>query len=134
MAGVPLSAKNAKARVNGQVMYAQKWSVKPKTTPLDTTNFEDGGFEDEIAGLSGCAIDFEGWWDSAGNPFDAPLDVQDGNVISVQLYVADVGSPSWLFNEALVTDVEQVADVKDRLTLRFTARAKGEFFYPDGNV
>lgn len=134
-AGTPLSAKNCKARFNNQILFCQKWTVKPKSTPLDVSNFEGGGFEDVIGGLRGLEVDFEGWWDGGANMFDAPLDVQDGvTLVNIKLYTNDTGSPYWNIPIALVTSVEQPADVHDRIMYRFSMKCKGGFVYPQGSA
>ena len=37
-AGTPLSAKNAKVRINGAVLFNTKWTATPESAMLDTSN------------------------------------------------------------------------------------------------
>lgn len=131
--GVPLSAKNAQVRINGVVQFAQQWTATPEAAYLDTSNFEGQGFEDQIAGLRKLDIHIEGWSNvgntTGGNPYDTPLNLQDGQVISIQLFTNLVGSPSWLCT-ALVKGTPMKADVHGRIDYTFDCKAKGSFISP----
>lgn len=131
----PLSAKNSKARINGNILYNVNWTVTPESDLLDTSNKEGMGYKDYIAGLSGIKVHFEGWWDGGADMYDAPLSVFDGAILqNILLYVDDIGSPAWQLPLAIVGPVPMMADVKDLIKYTFDCNGKGVFIYPTGNV
>jgi predicted secreted protein len=129
MAGVPLSAKNCKVRINNAVLFNSKWTATPETALLDTSNMEGGGFEDQIGGLRKLQIEIEGWWDSAANMFDAPLSLQDGQNVTFICYTNDIGSPNWS-GTAIVARAPMTADVHDLVKYALSLKAKGSFNLP----
>jgi hypothetical protein len=134
-AGTPLSAKNCKVRINGAVLFNSKWTATPETAMLDTSNMEGGGFEDQIGGLRKLEIHIEGWWDAGANPYDAPLNLQDGQVVeNVTLFTNDLGSPAWFCEFAQVKGMPMTADVKDLIKYTVDMKAKGEFLSPTGDA
>jgi hypothetical protein len=132
-AGTPLSAKNCKVRINSAVLYNAKWTATPETAYLDTSNMEGAGYEDQIGGLSKLDVHIEGWWDAGANPYDGPLDLQDGEVVDFVLYTNDLGSPNWS-GTALVKGMPMTSDVKDAIKYTLDMKAKGEFLYPEGDA
>jgi hypothetical protein len=132
-AGTPLSAKNAKVRINGAVLFNTKWTATPESAMLDTSNMEGGGYEDQIAGLSKLDIHIEGWWDAGANPYDEPLNLQNGETVEFVLYTSDIGSPFWA-GTALVKGMPMTADVKDLVKYTIDMKAKGAFDVPEGDV
>src|ERR1700721_1701916 len=120
MPGVPLSAKNAKVRINtSNILYAVKWTVTPEANLLDVSNFEGGGFEDQIAGLLKLSYTVEGWWDATGNITAAPLNIAAGFILSnVFLYTNDVTGPYWNMASSIIGPV-QVSAAGHRL-LKYT--------------
>jgi hypothetical protein len=132
-AGTPLSAKNCKVRINNTILYNSKWTATPETAMLDTSNMEGMGFEDEIGGLRKLDVHVEGWWDAGANPYDAPLNLQDGQVVNFVLFTNDLGSPSWS-GSALVKGMPMTADVKDLIKYTLDMKAKGQFNTPTGSA
>jgi hypothetical protein len=134
-AGTPYSAKNAKVRVNGQVLYAAEWEVTPETNWLDTSNFEGAGFETQVAGLRKCEVTIRGWWDGGRNMHDTPLSIQDGTELAnVRCHIADTTSPYWSFPLLDVVGVPVTAQVAEKVMYEFRGKAQGSFTYPTGNV
>jgi hypothetical protein len=132
-AGTPLSAKNCKVRINNTVLYNSSWTATPETAMLDTSNMEGGGFEDQIGGLRKLEVHIEGWWDAGANPYDPPLNLTDGQVVSFILYTNDVNSPNWS-GTALVKGMPMKAEVKDLIKYTVDMKAKGYFHTPTGNA
>jgi hypothetical protein len=135
-AGTPLAAYNARVRLATNVVcYATKWSVRPLVEEHDTSNFEGNQFANRIAGLKDIEYTVEGWWDSGANNFDAPLSIQVGVTLSnVFLYVSGTTGPAWSIPSSLITDTPHNADVHGLITFSFTAKGKGAYVYPTGNV
>jgi hypothetical protein len=132
-AGTPLSAQACKVRINGSVLFNSKWTATPETAMLDTSNMEGGGFEDQIGGLRKLEVHVEGWWDAGANPYDSPLNLKDGQVVSFILYTADIGSPAWS-GTGLVKGMPMTADVKDLIKYTVDLKAKGAFNTPTGDA
>lgn len=135
-AGTPYSAKNAKARVNGNVLFNVNWTVTPESDLLDTSNKEGGGKKDYIAGLSGVKVHVEGWFDVGANMYDSPLSIFDGAELNnVFLYLgADTSGPGWFFPKIIVGPAPMMADVHDLIKYTFDANGKGTWSYPSGNL
>lgn len=134
-AGTPISGKSAKVRVNNTAHYAEEWDVEPEADLLDANSFEGGGYKDYIAGLFGAGFTVRGWYDAGANPFDAPMNIQIGTVLTnVKIYVNDTTGPFWNFPKAIVATTPHKANVKGRVELSFTAKGKGTFSYPTGNA
>jgi hypothetical protein len=132
-AGTPLSAKDCKVRINSSVLFNSKWTATPESAYLDTSNMEGGGFEDQIPGLRKLDVHIEGWWDAGANPYDSPLNLQDGQIVDFVLFTADIGSPAWS-GSALVKGMPMTADVKDLIKYTIDMKAKGEFDTPTGDA
>lgn len=135
MAFAPLSAKNAKVRVAGSILYAASWDVEPESTLIPSTTFEDDGYEVDIFGLSKCMVRIEGLWNAAANIHDAPLALRDGVVLlDVRLYVNDTDGPYWALPFVNVQGVPVSARVEGGVQYRFAGKAKGLFAYPEGTA
>lgn len=128
---VPLSAKNCKVRINATTMFAMKWTATPESAYLDTSNYEGQGFEDQIAGLRKLDVHIEGWWDSNNtqDPYDTPLNLQDGQVVGFVLYTNDIGSPAWV-GTGLIKGMPMITDVHGRVDYTLDMKAKGSFISP----
>src|SRR5689334_2659878 len=102
----PRSAKNAGVRINSNVYTARKWVVTPKVDELDVSNFETGGYGDEIGGLLYAEFTVDADMDGNQNAYDSPISVQPGTVLSnVFLYLNGPASgPHWAFTSVLVLD------------------------------
>src|SRR5579862_327007 len=98
MAGRPISAKNANIRIAAFVFYGSKWDVSPETDFEDTSSFEDGGAETQVACFRKCEVTLEGYWDGDQNPYDSPPNFQTGQrLVNVKLYINTTAGPYWLF-------------------------------------
>lgn len=132
--GGPLSAKLAKARVNGVVLFQTDWDINPESAMLDTSNPEEGGFENQIPGLSKCEVNISGWYNGLANMYDSPLNLKDGFFIqNVFLYVNDLTGPFWNMPWVLVKGAPMKQNVKDLIKYTFSGKASGAFFYATGN-
>ena len=134
--GTPLSAKDCIIRIAGITHYAQEWEITPETTYDDTSNFEDDGFESQVACLTRARVRCSGWWDAGANPYDSPLDLQDGNRLAdVNFYVTtDLAGPHWEFPLLDIEGAPMTVRVQQKILFSFTAKAQKEFFYISGNI
>lgn len=132
--GTPLSAKDAKVRINGNTLFAAKWDVNPETNWLDTTNFESGGYEEQTQGLTKCEVTIEGWYDADTNMHESPLLIFDGASLSnVKLHLVGTSSPYWSFPDLSVKSVPISSEVAGLVHYRLIGKGNGIFYYPSGN-
>lgn len=136
MPGVPKSAKNAQVRIGSATHFATSWDVNPSAEELETSNFEGVGYTDRIAGLIDCEVTVEGWFDTSANPFDSPLSLAAGNVITnLKLYLNTTAGPFWLFPSfQILTSPMTGVQVKGLLPFKFTGKNKGIFSAPTGSA
>lgn len=131
----PLSAKNAKVRIDGAVFTAKSWSVVPKTDKIDTTNFEGGGFAQSIHGIESCEVSVEADWDGDANPFDSPPNVQPNvELVNVRLFISQTTGPCWVFPLLNVFEAPNSANVREAVKISFKAEGNGTFTYPTGSA
>lgn len=124
-----ISAKNAKVRINSATHKAKEWRAKYSLQEEnDTSNFEGAGFTDREAGLRDCEITVIADYDYG----TAPMSViyNGATLTNVILYLNDTTGASVTLPSALVTEVEVVAQVKNMVTIQFTAKNKGTFSVP----
>lgn len=139
-AGVPLSAKNAKVRfdVGGAnfALWGSEWEVDPEVNFEDTTSFEDGGFETQVACIKKAMVRISGFLDAGANPFDGPPALKPGERINnVRLYLDHVNFVNvfWSFPKFDILKTPVVAQAKSDLKITLNGKNWGTFSYPTGN-
>ncbi len=133
--GTPLNGTKTKARVNGQVWYHTNWECDPQAPSLPTPSAEDEGFEKDVSGMKVCEVNVEGWFDAGKNMYDAPLNINEGDLLSeVKLYLNDTDSPYWHFPYLRVISVPMRVRVDDKIMYAFRGRSWGRYYKPTGNA
>ncbi|HWH79616.1 MAG TPA: hypothetical protein VNT76_19690 [Candidatus Binatus sp.] len=129
------AAKNALVRVGAgpTTLTAKKWTVTPKAEPLDTSNFEGAGYEENITGLRGNSFTIEMDDNGALSYFDAGL-TAGAFVVNLKLYLNGISGPYWLFPSAWIESPAMNADVKSSMGLTVTGKGSGTFSYPTGTA
>lgn len=126
-----LSAKNAKATINGSAFTHVGWNVSVAGDVIDTTNTEGNGYQDQITGTVGITATVRAFWDAAANQHASPPNITFGATLTnAFLYTNGTNSSYWSMPSALVVDVKEMADVHDGIKLEFTMKSKGTFSYP----
>lgn len=115
--------------IGGVVLHESEWRFRGDPGLIDATAFTDGAYSDRIAGVHDAHVDVSGLWNSVQNIHAAPINVQDGAVLTnVRLGVTAAG-PYYYFPIAIVGVVECNAVVRDGLKLAFEMFNKGSYSY-----
>ena len=129
----PLSAKNAKVRINGATFTAKKWTVTPKADKIDNTNFEGGGFGSNNPGIVEADIEIDADFDGNANPYDVPIQAST-QLTSVHLFINDITGPFWSFPLLNVYEVPNDAPVRENVHVNIKGSSTGQFIYPTGSA
>lgn len=112
------SGKDGSFKVGAAAWRLREWTLDMDTAAVDTTNFESGGFKENIAGLTGGTITARGPYDSAA------MALTSGTSYTVTLTVGgliDFAVPARVTKISLTTNVEGKAEVS------ITAETNGSF-------
>lgn len=133
MSFTPRSGKNAVVRIGTTVVTCHDWSVDYSADELPVDNFEDGGFGRTTTGLLRAKITLEMDADSAANPYDSPIALNPGTVVTnLKCYLNGTSNAFWLFPTAVVLTAPQKAGVKGTISNTFTLASQGVFSQPGG--
>lgn len=137
MAHVPISAKNSRVVIGGIAVASKQWTVNVEADELETTNFESGGFHENIAGIRKLTFSIELDYNASLNLHEAGGGtVLAGSIISsIKLYInapAAAQGPFWLLSYAFIKSVSPRADVKSTYSVTIQGNATGTFTYPTG--
>ncbi len=138
MAHVPISSKNSRVRINGVTVACKQWTVNVEADELETTNFESGGFHENITGIRKLSFSIELDYNASINLHEAGGGtVLAGSIInSILLYVnapaAVAAGPRWDISYAFIKSVSPRADVKSTYGVTIQGNATGSFGYPSG--
>lgn len=135
--GIGFSARNAKIRVNNNIVFAgYAWTVSEKNPEVDVTSFEDQGYMTVISTISSAEVNCKGFWNSALNPMVAPSTIRPRtNLTDVRLYLDFAGLVlAWYFPIFYVKTVDCDAEVRDGMKFNFTGMGNGVFYPPGWEV
>lgn len=119
----------------GVNLKLKKWSVKDRSEDQDTTNFESGGYEEGIGGVTGADVTFSGDWNAGQNPFDSPPALIPGTIITnCYLYINKLETQFYLFANLRIIDCTIATEVPGKATYECSAKADGTFTRPTGSV
>lgn len=106
--------------VEGTEKPLTDWSLDYKCDPIETTNFDDGGYASHVYGIRSADI-------SASGPYNGAAGGQPGAGDDVT-FILDTGNggPSFTVN-AVLTSVKIDQNVKDVAKISYTATSTGEF-------
>lgn len=130
--GTPLSGTDGRVNVNGVSLNVDTFTFTANATDVDSTSFEDGGYETGIMTTKAADIEISGYYDASLPPFNAgqgPL--APGSIIGpCLLYVSRtlnkfVNAPLIRVISAPITN-----KVKDKVTVSFKAKTQGPYFLP----
>lgn len=131
--GTYYAAKGSRATVAGVNLYKTDWDVEDKTDPIDTSNFECGGFYQYIIGLEGADYNIKGLWEVGTGQFISPPGLFPRfDLGQVNLYLSVSGSLSWSLPQSVVSSAKNSAAVKDAVKFEAALMANGIFTRPNG--
>lgn len=121
-----LSGHHARILVNDNNNYrATRWSVDWKVEDFDTTTFENFDVGIYTPGLNDFTVSFDAFWDTADNPFNAPLSIVPGETIRLRIQFdksLDLTPAAWEFQRVLVVDCRSEGAVRDVVRLSFLGK------------
>ena len=124
------SARNAAVRFGAITVTAKRWQVTSRAEKLDTSNFEGGGYTENIAGLRSIDVTIE-FNDSAIYAYFATGLITAGALFAnVKLYLNSTSGPFWDLPYLFIESVQQSADVHQAMELTLTGSNHGPFAYP----
>jgi hypothetical protein len=110
------------------------WSIDCSPAELRTDNTAGGGASDRITGTKDLQGTMEMSWDSSRNPFDAPLTLAAGTVLTnLKLYLNGPTSPFYSLPKAIVLKDTTSAKVNEKVAITISFGNKGAFTRPTGN-
>ena len=132
--GSPVSAKNARVRINANIFEGTRWRAKATNKKIDVTNFEGNGYSDAIGSINDAEFDVEGFWNSANNPWTPPTTLFEGiTLTNLSLYLnatAVLDGLRWFFPTWLCEETEMDSEVRDGMKIKFSGCNKGVFYRP----
>lgn len=134
------SAKNAAVRIVTAsltvVITAKKWTVNMKTDKLDTTNFEGGGYSENIPGIYSADFTIE-VDENTTNYLTGVSDVVPGlhtYTTGLKLFMNGTSSPFWNFPSYLIESFAHNSDVRTTMGATITGCNHGQFYTPVGTI
>jgi hypothetical protein len=112
------AGKSGSVSVGGTAQKLTDWSLDYKCDPIETTNFEDGGYASHVYGIRSADI-------SASGPYAGAAGGQPGTGDHV-VFILNTGGPSFTIN-AVLTSVKIDQSIKDVAKISYTATSTGEF-------
>jgi hypothetical protein len=129
--GTPLSGKDGRFTINGQVITLEMWKVDPEASDVNGYNFESQGFDEGVFGKRKATITAKGFWDSDKNPNGSPVKLKDGQILdNCQLFITRNTSRCFTFPLLRVPRVTVQNEADGRVDIEFTGVSQGKFFYP----
>ena len=129
----PLSAKNARVQVGSTNLFKSEWNIVFRNPPINSTNFEGGGFHEEISSVDSAVLTVRGLWNSAANEFANPPNIVSGRHIGpVTVYHDLSNTVAASFSNMRVEQVTTRGSVEGGIEFEFTANSVGPFTAPDG--
>lgn len=113
-----LAGKSGGVTVGAAVWKLSEWGMDVQTEAIDVTNFESGGFKENIAGLTSAALTFKGKFDSTA------MAMTTGTSYSFVLEAS--GSVSYTVT-ARVTSIRLTTNVVGAVEVEGAAESTGSF-------
>ncbi len=130
------SAKNSAVRLGSSTLTAKKWTVTEKSDRLDSTNFESGGYAENVNGIRELTFSIE--LDDNGALSYTDLGIYAGVIFSsstpLKLYLNGVNGPYWSIPNPFIESIGHNADVKSTLGLTIQGNATGTYSRPTGTA
>jgi hypothetical protein len=129
------SGKGASFGLNGTNYTGNDgWSAEDAPTENRTDNTADAGFSNRIISGKNLEITLEQSWDASANPFDTPINLYPGAVLTnAKFYLNGTSSPFYLLPSAIVLSASVPAKVGDVVKCNVKIANKGTFTRPTGN-
>jgi len=114
------AGKTGSISVNGATQPLTDWSIDIKSENIDTTNFTDGGYQTNYAGIGSAEI-------TASGPYDGGAGALVGASVAFILTASsDVGAPAYTVT-ARISSIKIDVNVKGVAQINYTASSNGSF-------
>lgn len=122
-------------------IVSKKWVVTIKTDKLDTSNFEGGGYTENIPGLYSLDFTIDLDDNRAVNHFNTGAQGElavglhsAGATGNLKLYLNSTSGPYWSLPDFLIESVVMSADVRTPMGITITGCNHGPWAYPTGTA
>lgn len=134
MAAKFLAGKTGRTQVGNSILALQEWSTAYHADPLDTTNFESNGHQEELVGVDGVDFTVKGNWDSNANPLTDPPGLyprDDGGAAgaAISLYLKQ-GAQNWNFPLWCCTASDISVTTRGLVTFNSSLKSQGPYTKP----
>jgi hypothetical protein len=125
----PLAGYNARVSVNGAIVVKADWTFNPTNRGVDATNFEGGGFSDELTSVNRGSGTVKGLWNSADNEFGDPPNIVPGRYLTNLVLYADSSSSEVLVScpKVRIEATPLHANVEGGIEMEFSFNTRGPF-------
>jgi hypothetical protein len=125
------SGKRGSVSVQGAQMALQEFDAEYHGDDLDTTNFEDQGFDNGLIGIVGCNINFKGNWDSAQKPTGNPPGLYPrDDLTNVVATPSTIDNTPWNLPLARVLSSKNNTPVRGTVGFETSLKSSGTFTPP----
>lgn len=133
--GYQRAGKNSRVQINATNLKKARWNVNENLEEIDTVNFESGGYDEGIGGISGCDWSLGGLWDANKNAFDDPPGLYPrDDLATLRFYENVTDNVRWSFTYARVRSATNGAEVRQGVTFESSGKSQGSFTRPTGSV
>lgn len=115
-------------------MYHTNWEVDDAINYADVTNFESGGFAENVACIRQAKVRLSGWLDVGANPFDTPNINPGQRITNLHLFFQNTTGPEYLISSFDIETVKVSANAKEEIKLEITGKSNGSFVDPTGSL
>lgn len=135
MAGRPRAGKSGRILVGLVNLNLSEWTAEDKMDDLDTTTFENDGYETGTVGIEVLEYGFKGNWDASRNHFDSPPGLYPRDDLAVvKLYEAILDNVFWSVPLSRVLSARNGCVVRQLVTFEASLKSNGVFVRPTGSV
>jgi len=109
-----------------EVLGIDNFSVDLSADPVETTDYLDDGYKSHISGNKSMAGTFEGNWDTAQDIAADPPNLNEGEIISIELYIDDA-VPYKVSGDVLIQNVNISVPQADKARFTVTFVSDGAY-------
>lgn len=132
--GLFRAGKNSRVIVEDAILNKSKWHTDIHGDDIDDTNFESGGVDQGLIGITGVSWDIGGLWDAGANNFEDPPGLYPrDNLGAINLYENLSDNVFWDLPINRVLSSKNGAEVRQAVTFESSGKLNGgPFFLPGG--
>lgn len=129
------AGKNSRVSVEDVILNKSKWDLDIHGDDIDTTNFECGGVDQGLIGITGIDWNIGGLWDGGDNNLSDPPGLYPRDDLgTVLLYENLTGDTFWELPNNRVLSSKNGAEVRQAVTFESSGKINGGPFYMPGDI